>query len=167
MFTKKPFLNFTSNRFSADLNKIDNIMGESLYRFTQNLCDLVTSLAVACSSSPYMLLPLIPILAVNLSICRLYRASSRELVRMEAISKSPIISAVSRSVAMRDTIRAFFAQRNFVGLCESLADENGKLQLVSQLCYQFTSVYINITVTMILAAVLTLFVLHREAVDTR
>ena len=59
---------------------------------------------------------------------RYYLATSRELQRLNAVSRSPIISWFSESLGGLSTIRAFGQQANFTEINERRVDRN-------QMCY--------------------------------
>lgn len=47
-------------------------------------------------------------------LARLYRSSSRELTRLESVSRAPMVSMVERGVVMRATTRAFGCNAAFI-----------------------------------------------------
>jgi ABC-type multidrug transport system fused ATPase/permease subunit len=59
------------------------------------------------TSSVWVLIPMILYFILCFKIQRIYMAASRELFRMEAISKSPILSFFSESIMGITVIRAF------------------------------------------------------------
>ena len=67
--------------------------------------------------------------------CRYYLATSRELQRLNAVSRSPIISWFSESLSGLSTIRAFNHQAIFTEINEHRVDRN-------QMCY-LPSVSVN------------------------
>jgi ATP-binding cassette subfamily C (CFTR/MRP) protein 1 len=60
--------------------------------------------------------------------CRYYLATSRELKRLDAVSRSPIYAWFSESLAGLSTIRAFNQQSVFIARNENYLDRN-------QMCY--------------------------------
>jgi hypothetical protein len=56
-----------------------------------------------------------------------YRATSRELHRLDSTSKSPIFGLCSESVGARVTIRAFKMVEHFLGLSDRMFDKNLKV----------------------------------------
>jgi ATP-binding cassette subfamily C (CFTR/MRP) protein 1 len=59
---------------------------------------------------------------------RYYLATSRELKRMDAVSRSPIFAWFSQSLAGLSTIRAFNQQSAFIAVNQQFIDHN-------QICY--------------------------------
>lgn len=70
-----------------------------------------------------------------LNLCRYYLATSRELKRLDAVSRSPIFAWFSESLAGTSTIRAFGQQGIFTMGNQQRLDRN-------QICY-LPSIYVN------------------------
>jgi ATP-binding cassette, subfamily C (CFTR/MRP), member 1 len=68
-------------------------------------------------------------------IIRYYLATSRELKRLDAVSRSPIFAWFSESLSGLSTIRAFNQQRVFVAANQRRIDRN-------QICY-LPGIYVN------------------------
>eukprot|EP00959_Pyramimonas_sp_CCMP1952_P200303 4189159-Pyramimonas_sp.AAC.2 len=67
----------------------------------------------------------IPLMAVYYMVMIYYRASSRELKRMDALSRSPIYSVFSETLMGLDTIRAYGRRADFEQLMTTKVNENG------------------------------------------
>ena len=67
--------------------------------------------------------------------CRYYLATSREVKRLDAVTRSPIFAWFSESLAGLSTIRAFGQQSIFIGANQKRIDHN-------QICY-IPSVSVN------------------------
>ena len=72
---------------------------------------------------------------IDINECRYYLATSRELKRLDAVTRSPIFAWFSESLAGLSTIRAFNQQSIFVGANQKRIDHN-------QICY-LQSVSVN------------------------
>ena len=118
LFLSAPLLYFqrnptgrTLNRFSTDLHKVDLLLPDVLYQFLDNVFILIASFAIAFASVPWLLLLLLPSAWAYSFISTLYRQTSRELLRIEGVSKSPIFSQFARTLSIRTTVRAYAAHR--------------------------------------------------------
>ncbi|CAG7720775.1 unnamed protein product [Allacma fusca] len=100
-------------RFSSDMALIDRKLATSLQRFLQFLFLCISAIAVNAIVNPWILLGAIPIIAIYFFIQRFYRVSSRELQRLEAITRGPIISHFHETLEGLSTIRAFREQNRF------------------------------------------------------
>eukprot|EP01132_Coremiostelium_polycephalum_P009679 gene9679-11876_t len=121
------------NRFSKDQLTIDESIARTLGMFLNTFCQVFGSILVIALVSPFVILAMVPIAALFYFIQRYYLNSSRELTRLEGISRSPIYAHFSETLAGVTTIRAFSEKYRFVKENERLLDENQK-------CY-----YINIS----------------------
>ena len=68
-------------------------------------------LAVVTSVRPWSLLPILPLTGVLIVLRRFYMGSSRDIKRLEGVSKSPVFSQLSTSLQGLTTIRAFKAEQ--------------------------------------------------------
>ncbi|CAG7819757.1 unnamed protein product, partial [Allacma fusca] len=75
-------------------------------------------------NTPTFLLVIIPIAFVYIAVQRFYAATSRQLRRLESVSRSPIFSHFSETLAGVPTLRAFSVQDQFVETLEKHLDKN-------------------------------------------
>lgn len=83
---------------------------------------------VVSYSSQWFIAVIIPIGILYYFIQRFYVATSRQLKRIESISRSPIYSHFGETVTGVSTIRAYQAQQRFINESESKLD-------INQICY--------------------------------
>ncbi|EGG17998.1 ABC transporter C family protein [Cavenderia fasciculata] len=121
------------NRFSKDQFTIDEVISRTFGMFLNTFCQVFGSIIVIGIVSPFIILAMIPIAALFFYIQKYYLNSSRELTRLEGISRSPIYAHFSETLAGVTTIRAFQEGSRFIKQNEKLLDDNQK-------CY-----YINIS----------------------
>ncbi|GLE05595.1 hypothetical protein PINS_up014627 [Pythium insidiosum] len=95
------------NRFSNDMNTIDQKLNASIVAFTTMLLSLISMLAIQCASAPLLLAVLLPVFWVYFAIQSYYRQSCRELQRLDSVTKSPIYAHFTETLAGLVTIRAF------------------------------------------------------------
>lgn len=98
------------NRFSKDVNILDNVLPELLMVFLAQLFAVVGTLVVICISSPWFLVVVIPILVLYYFVQRFYVATTRQLTRLESITRSPIYSHFGETITGCASIRAYNAQ---------------------------------------------------------
>ena len=72
---------------------------------------IVGILAVVTSVRPWSLLPILPLTGVLIVLRRFYMSSSRDIKRLEGVSKSPVFSQLSTSLRGLTTIRALDGQQ--------------------------------------------------------
>jgi ABC-type multidrug transport system fused ATPase/permease subunit len=155
----------TLNRFSTDLHKIDLLLPDVLYQFLDNVFILLAGFAIAFASVPWLLLLLLPGLYSYLKISSLYRQTSRELLRMEGVSKSPIFSAFARTINIRTTVRAFAAESRFASEVRALIDGNAKVKLLTTLIERWLTILLNSAAVVLTGALCVGAILLRDSVD--
>ncbi len=120
------------NRFSYDMFVVDQKLPSSVQRLVLVSLICFSALAVNAIQSPAFLLCAIPLIIFYWCLQHFYRASSRELQRLESISRAPVLSHFSDSLSGLVTIRAFGEQQRFINeLCEKV-DANTTTFLVLQ-----------------------------------
>ena len=112
------------NRFSADIDKIDLTIPFLIADFFFCVCEVVAIIAIISYSTPRFLYVIVPLFIIYFFIQRYYIKSSRQLKRLESISKSPIFSHFTESVTGAITIRAFSQSNRFSNESEAKVDGN-------------------------------------------
>ncbi|XP_017474881.1 PREDICTED: probable multidrug resistance-associated protein lethal(2)03659 isoform X4 [Rhagoletis zephyria] len=99
------------NRFSKDMGQVDEILPAVMMDVIQIFLSLFGIVIVIAIVNPLFLLPT-AILAVMFYYLRsFYLKTSRDIKRLEAITRSPVYSHMAASLAGLPTIRAYGAQR--------------------------------------------------------
>ncbi|KAL0104455.1 hypothetical protein PUN28_017289 [Cardiocondyla obscurior] len=123
------------NRFGKDIDVIDNVLPPSIRAWLFCLASVIATLVVISYSTPIFIVVILPIGAIYYFIQRFYVATSRQLKRLESVSRSPIYSHFSESVTGAQIIRAYGVQEQFIHESENRVDFN-------QVCY-FPSIIAN------------------------
>ncbi|KAK9303947.1 hypothetical protein QLX08_004533 [Tetragonisca angustula] len=116
------------NRLSKDTDVIDNTLPSILRSWIACLFGVIATLVVISVSTPEFIAIIVPISVIYYFVQRFYVASSRQLKRLESVSRSPIYSHFSETVSGAQMIRAFGVQNRFIEESESKVDFN-------QMCY--------------------------------
>ncbi|KAJ7634168.1 P-loop containing nucleoside triphosphate hydrolase protein [Mycena polygramma] len=150
----------TLNLFSRDIYVVDQLLA----RFIQNLCRTaavcLSIMVVIGASFPLFLVSIIPLGWFYLRVMKYYLATSRELKRLDAVSKSPIFAWFSESLAGVSTIRSFNQQSVFIKANQRHIDRN-------QICY-LPSISVNrwlSAVIILVVAILAMVALTTTGVD--
>lgn len=85
---------------------------------------VISSLSVISYNTPGFLFVIIPISIIYYFILHVYIATSRQLTRLEAISRSPIYSHFKESINGVHTIRAYSMEQRSIDKIKKLVDLN-------------------------------------------
>ncbi|CAG2252267.1 ABCC9 [Mytilus edulis] len=95
------------NRFSNDMGQVDQKLPNILDNFLGCLFTTLCAVIVNTITTPYFLLAAIPLFILYYLIQLFFRASARELQRLDNTTKSPIFSHFSETLNGLQTIRAY------------------------------------------------------------
>ncbi|KAG2056246.1 multidrug resistance-associated ABC transporter [Suillus hirtellus] len=116
------------NLFSRDTYVVDQILARVIQNLIRTSAVCASILLVIGFSFPPFLIAVIPLAWFYYKITVYYLATSRELKRLVAVSRSPIFAWFSESLAGISTIRAYDQQAVFIANNARRIDRN-------QLCY--------------------------------
>lgn len=112
------------NRFSRDIETIDNVLPNLIRSFLTFLFNVVSTIGIISYSTPIFLVVVVPLIILYFLIQRFYIPTSRQLKRVEATTRSPIYVHLSETITGLNTIRAFGKQIAFIDRLERLVDHN-------------------------------------------
>ena len=102
------------NRFSRDMQVIDEVLVRVISGFFRTLIVVISIVFVIGGALPPFLLMILPLSVFYQWIMKMYLSTSREIKRLDAVSRSPIFSWFQESLGGLPTIRAFRQQNRFV-----------------------------------------------------
>ncbi|KAI5949274.1 YCF1 [Candida jiufengensis] len=114
------------NRFSNDIYKIDEVIGRVFNMFFSNLIKVTLTIIVICFSTWQFIFLIIPLGVLYIYYQQYYLRTSRELRRLDSVSRSPIYANFQESLVGISTIRAYGKEDRFKFLNQSRVDENMK-----------------------------------------
>ncbi|XP_014276421.1 multidrug resistance-associated protein 1 isoform X1 [Halyomorpha halys] len=112
------------NRFAKDIDVLDNVLPHTFRGWCNCFFSVIGTLFVISYSTPIFIAVIIPIGFLYYFIQRFYVATSRQLKRLESVSRSPIYSHFGESVSGASLIRAYSAQERFIRESEEKVDSN-------------------------------------------
>ncbi|KAK3919142.1 ATP-binding cassette sub-family C member Sur [Frankliniella fusca] len=116
--------------FSTDIAVIDKKLATSIQRLMQFLSLCLSAVIVNAILSPWFLLPALPMCLAYYIIQHFYRVSTRELHRMDSITRAPVSSFFSETLGGLATIRAFGQRARFMETMLEKMDINNNTFLV-------------------------------------
>ncbi|KAF7646043.1 hypothetical protein LDENG_00194390, partial [Lucifuga dentata] len=114
------------NRFAKDIFTLDEAIPQSIRSWILCLLGVLGTLFVICLATPYFIAVIVPISLVYYFVQRFYVATSRQLRRLDSVSRSPIYSHFSETMSGLSVIRAYDHQERFLKHNEKTVDENLK-----------------------------------------
>ncbi|XP_073096660.1 ATP-binding cassette sub-family C member 2 [Manis javanica] len=114
------------NRFAGDISTVDDTLPMSLRSWVLCFLGIISTLVMICMAAPVFILIILPLTIVYVSVQILYMATSRQLRRLDSVTRSPIYSHFSETVSGLSVIRAFEHQQRFLKRSEVGIDTNQK-----------------------------------------
>ncbi|XP_034538656.1 canalicular multispecific organic anion transporter 1 [Notolabrus celidotus] len=114
------------NRFAKDIFTVDEAIPQSFRSWLMCLLGVLGTLLVICLATPFFTIIIIPLAIIYFFVQRFYVATSRQLRRLDSVSRSPIYSHFSETVSGLSVIRAYGHQDRFLKHNEITIDENLK-----------------------------------------
>ncbi|KAK3357106.1 ABC transporter type 1, transmembrane domain-containing protein [Lasiosphaeria hispida] len=112
------------NRFSSDIYRVDEVLARTFNMLFTNLARSMFTLVVISVATPAFVALIIPLSAMYIWIQRYYLRTSRELKRLDSVSRSPIYAHFQESLGGISTIRAYRQQDRFEHENEWRVDAN-------------------------------------------
>nr|XP_014086909.1 multidrug resistance-associated protein 1 isoform X2 [Bactrocera oleae] len=112
------------SRFSKDVDVLDTKLPQLIDDCLWCGFQVLATIAVISMSTPIFLAVIIPIGFLYYFAQRFYVASSRQLMRLESVSRSPIYTHFSETITGVTTIRAYTVQDRFIDESDNRVDKN-------------------------------------------
>ncbi|CAF4035454.1 unnamed protein product [Rotaria sp. Silwood2] len=152
------------NRVSKDQQVIDELLPMTLFDALQCLLMTLGSLVVIGIVNPWVLLILIPILPAFWWLRRFYLRSSRQIKRLESVTRSPVYALFSSSLnGGLSTIRAFNVQEDFLQLFINRVDTNSRAFFILIAAVRWFGLRLDLmtSVLSLITSILTIAFRHR------
>jgi ATP-binding cassette, subfamily C (CFTR/MRP), member 1 len=101
------------NRFSSDIYRVDEVLARTFNMLFVNLARSGFTLVVISVSTPVFIAIIFPLGAMYYWVQRYYLRTSRELKRLDSVSRSPIYAHFQETLGGISTIRAYRQQDRF------------------------------------------------------
>ncbi|UYV71578.1 ABCC2 [Cordylochernes scorpioides] len=112
------------NRFGKDVDAVDTEIPLIIDGYLNCLLPVVGTVVIIGMANSFFLSVLVPVTAIYYLIQKLYVSSSRQLMRLESSTRSPIYGHFSETLAGLSTLRAFCAQGSFLSTTYIHLDRN-------------------------------------------
>ncbi|KAK3702956.1 hypothetical protein QZH41_002859 [Actinostola sp. cb2023] len=102
------------NRFSKDIGAMDDLLPNSLITMTTNFFYFFAVLVLTGIVNYWLIIAVIPTLAVFFLLCRYYLKPARDLSRLEAILRSPVYAHVSETLEGLEVIHSLHMEEKSI-----------------------------------------------------
>ncbi|XP_072031466.1 ATP-binding cassette sub-family C member 9-like isoform X2 [Amphiura filiformis] len=132
------------NRFSSDTQIIDTKLIITLGSLVYCIWNFVFILIVNSIITPIFIAEVIPIVGMNIVIAVYFIRSSRELQRLDSVTRSPVFAHFSETLGGLTTLRAYREQKRFFGTLLKRIDTNNTAFLYLQAAYGWLGLQMSI-----------------------
>ncbi|CAM1304666.1 Uncharacterised protein g3835 [Pycnogonum litorale] len=128
------------NRFSRDVNIMDTTFVTYLLPSIFTTWKLLAAIIIISANIPLFITVVVPIVAFYYLCLILYMRTSRQLMRLESVTRSPVYSHLSESISGSVSIRAYKKQGEFISECHKRVDTNQKCYFPFFVCQRWMAV---------------------------
>ncbi|XP_053528129.1 multidrug resistance-associated protein 1 isoform X1 [Artibeus jamaicensis] len=114
------------NRFSKEMDTVDSMIPQVIKMFMGSMFNVISACIIILLATPIAAVIIPPLGLIYFFVQRFYVASSRQLKRLESVSRSPVYSHFNETLLGVSVIRAFEEQERFIQQSDLKVDENQK-----------------------------------------
>eukprot|EP00899_Mesostigma_viride_P024049 jgi/Mesvir1/4829/Mv11115-RA.2 len=151
------------NRFSSDICAVDDSLPFILNIFLAATFSLLGVLVVLSVTLPTIIFALVPLGVLYRTIQGYYRCSSRELRRLDSLSRSPLYAAFSELLDGAPTIRSFNAGDRFIAEQEQRVTANIRTAFAELAAGQWLAFHLQMISAALVATVATMAAVSKGA----
>lgn len=153
------------NRFSKDVDIVDITLPNAVRMWIQFFFNVVAVLIVISISTPIFMSVIVPLGIFYYFVQSFYITTSRQLKRVESVTRSPIYSHFGESITGQQTIRAYNKQVPFMTENADRVDFNQKSAYSSIIANRWLGVRLEIVGSFIVLFAAIFAVLGRDDMD--
>ncbi|CAI1826365.1 hypothetical protein SEUBUCD650_0B02620 [Saccharomyces eubayanus] len=112
------------NRFSNDIYKVDALLGRTFSQFFVNAVKVTFTITVICATTWQFIFIIVPLGVFYIYYQQYYLRTSRELRRLDSITRSPIYSHFQETLGGLATVRGYSQQKRFSHINQCRIDNN-------------------------------------------
>ena len=153
------------NRFAKDVDVCDNTLPQNIRQWMSCLANFMGTVITIIVYLPIFTVVIVPASIVFFFVQTVYVSTSRQVKRLESISRSPIYSHFSETLTGTTTIRAFGMNQDFIEESERKVDFNQVCYYPSIIGYRWLSVLLENTGNLLSFAAAIFAVLAGDTVE--
>jgi ABC-type multidrug transport system fused ATPase/permease subunit len=154
------------NRFTKDQDNIDDVLPDAFEQATQSLLTVISGLIVIISVLWWFAIALIPIGAAFWFLGVYYRRTSREIKRLDGVTRSPIFAHLSATLNGLPTLRAYGVERTFELQNRLKIDVNTSMQYHFEVAARWLAVRLDFLSIIIVSGTAILTVAMKDVVPS-
>ncbi|XP_042247990.1 multidrug resistance-associated protein 1 isoform X1 [Thunnus maccoyii] len=153
------------NRFAKEMDTIDSVIPSIIKMFMGSMFNVMGSCVIILIATPLVSI-IIPFLGLlYFFVQRFYVASSRQLKRLESVSRSPIYTHFNETLLGTSVIRAFGEQERFIRESDNRVDRNQKAYYPSIVANRWLAVRLEFVGNCIVSFAALFAVIARESLS--
>ena len=121
------------NRIAKDQSIVDEMLPLTFFDCVQCFIMVIGSLVVIGMSVPYVLLILVPIIPIFVWIRQHFLQTSRQLKRIDSVTRSPVYALFSSTLSGLMVIRSFKTEESFIQNFLHRMDDNSRVFVLFQM----------------------------------
>nr|AYM45159.1 ATP-binding cassette subfamily C member 1 [Carassius auratus] len=153
------------NRFAKETDTIDTVIPSIIKMFMGSLFNVLGSCAVILVATPLVAIIIPPLGLLYFFVQRFYVASSRQLKRLESVSRSPVYTHFNETLLGTSVIRAFGEQERFIRESDGRVDHNQKAYFPSIVANRWLAVRLEFVGNCIVTFAALFAVMARESLS--
>ncbi|KAJ3212806.1 Multidrug resistance-associated protein 4 [Clydaea vesicula] len=147
------------NRFSKDLSTADEMLPTTFFDFVQCVFQILGAIAICLIYLPYVVI-LLPFCGYFFFLIRKYYvSSSRQIKRLDSITRSPVYSQIPVTLEGLPTLRAFGAEDRSLANFNSLQNQNTRIFFAFIAAGRWLGIRLDMIVSIFLLAVMALCII--------
>ena len=132
------------NRFAKDVDVCDQTLPQNIRSWLSQFAQFISTIVLIMTVIPIFIVVIIPIAIVFFFVQKFYVNTSRQLKRLESVSRSPIYSHFGETITGATTIRAFNKEREFMLQSEAKVDDNQVAYYPSIICNRWLAIWLEL-----------------------
>lgn len=153
------------NRFAGDISTVDDTLPQALRSWIVCFLSIISTIVMICMATPVFAIIVIPLGIIYVSIQVFYVSTSRQLRRLDSVTRSPIYSHFSETVLGLPVIRAFEHQKRFKKQNEVGIDTNQKCVFSWIVSNRWLAIRLELTGNLIIFFSALLLVIYKDTLS--
>ncbi|CAF1436131.1 unnamed protein product [Rotaria sordida] len=138
------------NRFAKDIDSIDTALPNAFSQALTTLITVVATLIILIYGSWIAIFELIPLTILFAYVQRIYISSSRQLRRLDSVTRSSIYANFGETIHGLSSIRAYRVQQRFIDMSDKFMDRNQSCNFASSVANRWLGVRLEMISNLII-----------------